>query len=177
MAIIQWSPAMSVGVRQLDQDHQALIELINRIGLADDSETSRKRIIPEALTMLIAYTVFHFRREEAVMQACAYPEFDAHRDDHRALTDEVKQRADRYTIDPDSVYRDELREFLVQWLNHHILLHDKAYQPYCAGSPMAETAAERYGEFDIASLLTPKAEPGAVSLRIRGGEHWRVTPA
>lgn len=158
MAIIHWSTAMSVGVRRLDQDHQALIELINRIAEADDSDETRRRIIPEVLTTLIAYTVFHFRREEAVMAACGYPDFAAHREDHRALAGEVKELADQYTIDPGRVSPEELHGFLVQWLNHHILLHDKAYQPYCAGSPEADAAAEKHGEFDIASLLRPKRE-------------------
>lgn len=157
MAIIEWSTAMSVGVRRLDQDHQTLIELINRIARADDSEETRRRIIPEVLTTLIAYTVFHFRREEAVMAACGYGDYAAHREDHRALTDEVKQIADQYTIDSEQVSTQDLYGFLVQWLNHHILLHDKAYQATCAGAPQADAAAEQHGEFDIASLLRPTA--------------------
>ena len=158
MAIIQWSTAMSVGVRRLDQDHQTLIDLINRIAGTDASAESRKRVIPEVLTTLIAYTVFHFRREEAVMSACGYPEFDTHQEDHRALASEVRQLADQYTADPSTITPEEIHSFLVQWLNHHILLHDKAYQPYCAGSPKADAAAEQHGEFDIASLLRPKRE-------------------
>lgn len=160
MSIIQWSPEMTVGVRRLDQDHQTLIDLINRIATADDSDLSRSRIVPEALTTLIAYTVFHFRREEAVMRACGYPEFATHQEDHRLLAHEVNKLATQYTIATEGVSRKELQEFLVQWLSHHILLQDKAYLPYCAGSPVADAAADQHGEFDIRSLLQPQRNVG-----------------
>ena len=68
MGSIRWSEAMSVGVARLDRDHQILVGLINRIDEAGEDESTRNRVLPEVLAILIAYTVFHFEREEKVMR-------------------------------------------------------------------------------------------------------------
>ena len=156
---------MSVGVAKLDQDHQTLIELINRIAEADDSPVTHTRIIPEVLVVLMAYTVFHFQREERVMAACGYPEMDTHREEHWALTREVHLLQRRFSDDPHALTREEVLSFLTGWLNHHVLLQDLDYKNYCAGKPQADVAAEAQGEFDLSTLLslddarehTPKA--------------------
>jgi hemerythrin len=155
MAAIRWTEAMSVGVARLDRDHQTLIDLINRIADAEDSEETRRRIIPEVLVTLVAYTVFHFQREEKVMFACGYPEADTHREEHWALTREVHLLQRRFSENPDNVSRGEILQFLTDWLAHHILLQDLAYKAYCEGRPQAEEAANAHGEFDLASLLNP----------------------
>jgi hemerythrin-like metal-binding protein len=166
MTAIKWTNAMSVGVDRLDRDHQMLIEMINRIASADDSEATRRRVIPEVLVTLIAYTVFHFQREERVMRAMAYPEADIHREEHMALTREVHLLQRRFSEKPNSISRDEVLTFLIEWLNHHILLQDMAYKPYCEGRPEAEQAAVAHGEFDLAKLLTPA--PAAAGTPVAG---------
>lgn len=157
MGSIKWTKAMSVGVERLDRDHQMLIEMINRIAGADDSEATRRRVIPEVLVTLIAYTVFHFQREEKVMLAMGYPEADIHREEHWSLTREVHLLQRRFSERPDSINREEVLGFLIGWLNHHILLQDMAYKPYCEGRPEAEQAAVAHGEFDLGKLLNPAA--------------------
>jgi hemerythrin len=159
MAAIRWTEAMSVGVQRLDRDHQTLIAMINRIAEADDSEATRRRVIPEVLVTLIAYTVFHFQREEKVMEACGYPDLATHREEHWALTREVHLLQRRFSERPDSISRDEVRDFLTGWLNHHILLHDMEYRSYCEGRPEAEKAAQAHGEFDLSTLLSPGKIP------------------
>ena len=163
MTAIKWTDAMSVGVERLDRDHQMLIEMINRIASADDSLATRRRVIPEVLVMLIAYTVFHFQREEKVMQAMAYPEMDIHREEHWTLTREVHLLQRRFSERPDSISREEVLTFLTEWLNHHILLQDMAYKPYCEGRPEAQQAALSHGEFDLAKLLNPASAAGEAS--------------
>lgn len=163
MTAIKWTNAMSVGVERLDRDHQMLIEMINRIASADDSEATRRRVIPEVLVMLIAYTVFHFQREEKVMQAMAYPETEIHREEHWTLTREVHLLQRRFSQRPDSISREEVLTFLTEWLNHHILLQDMAYKPYCEGREEAQQAAISHGEFDLAKLLNPASAAGEAS--------------
>lgn len=148
MAAISWSSAMSVGVAVLDRDHQVLIELIRRIDDAREEDGDVRPLLAEVLAELVAYTVYHFNREEHVMAACGYPELEAHRDEHDALTREVEDLQRRFgEADPD-LGRDELLAFLTGWLNHHIMLQDKAYRVYAENNPAGTTAAAAYGEFD-----------------------------
>ncbi|MCP5365570.1 MAG: hemerythrin family protein [Hyphomicrobiales bacterium] len=159
MTPITWSQAMSVGVAKLDQDHQTLLELINRIAEADEAPVTYTRIIPEVLVILMAYTVYHFQREERVMIACGYPDLETHREEHWALTREVHLLQRRFSDDPHALTREEVLRFLTGWLNHHIMLQDMDYKAYCAGKPQAEAAAEEHGDFDLSTLLSLHDEP------------------
>ena len=156
MAIVSWSNAMSVGVRALDRDHRVLVDLIRRIALAREEDGDVRPLIAEVLAELVAYTVYHFDPEEHVMAACGYPELEAHRDEHNALTCEVEDMQRRFgDADPD-LGRDELLTFLTGWLNHHILLQDKAYRAYAEGNAAAIAA---YGEFDANALNHRSTSP------------------
>lgn len=144
---------MSVGVARLDRDHQILIGLINRIDEAGEDEATRNRVLPEVLAILIAYTVFHFDREEKVMRACGYPDLRSHHEEHRVLTREVQHLQRRFRRGDEALDREEILSFLTGWLNHHILLQDMDYRPFAEGSPAADSAAESHGEFDLGTLL------------------------
>lgn len=157
MVAIRWSDGMSVGVGRLDRDHQILIGLINRIDEAGEDETTRNRVLPEVLAILIAYTVFHFEREEKVMRACNYPNLGTHHEEHRTLTREVQELQRRYRRGDPNLGRREILTFLIGWLNHHILLQDMDYRPYAEGSKVADEVAEAHGEFDLGTLLKFRA--------------------
>lgn len=166
MAFIKWSEAMSVGVPRLDRDHKILIGLINRLDEASaDGGDSRSRMMAEALEVLLAYTIFHFSREEAVMEACGYPALGQHHEEHRVLTREVQELQQRFHQDVCSLAEFDILHFLKGWLNHHILLQDMAYRPYVQGHPDVDAVAEAYGtfDFDIAASLASEADLEAAS--------------
>lgn len=52
-------------------------------------------------------------------------------------------------MDRSDISREELLTFLTEWLNHHILLQDKAFAPYFVDNPIAAAAAEAFGDFDF----------------------------
>lgn len=150
--MIHWSEAMSVGVPRLDSDHRVLIGLINHLEQATENRIETKVIVEEVLDALIAYTRFHFDREERVMAACQYPELETHHEEHQKLTREVMELLERFETDPATVSHHEMDVFLAEWLNHHILLQDKAYRAYAERNPAATKAAEAYGRFDFTSF-------------------------
>jgi hemerythrin-like metal-binding protein len=158
MTVVKWSPAMSVGITRLDRDHKILINLINRLEKASAGGDGAPRLMAEVLEILVAYTVFHFSREEAVMEACGYPALPHHHEEHVALTLEVQDWQQRFREDPASVVPLEMLHFLKGWLNHHILLQDMAYRSYAEGNPAADAAAEAYGMFDFASYVASEAD-------------------
>ncbi|MGZ8409471.1 MAG: bacteriohemerythrin [Hyphomicrobium sp.] len=149
MAFIKWSAAMSVGVSRLDRDHRILIGLINRLDEASEGDDNAAQLMAEVLEVLVSYTIFHFSREEAVMEACGYPALGHHHEEHVALTQEVRDWQKRFRADAESVVPMGMLHFLKGWLNHHILLQDMAYRPFVEGNPAANTVAEAYGLFDF----------------------------
>lgn len=159
MAFIRWSEAMSVGVSRLDRDHKILIGLINRLDEANSNGgDGARRVMADALEVLVAYTIFHFSREEAVMEACGYPAAGQHHDEHAILTQEVRELQKRFHEDVQPVAAHDVLHFLKGWLNHHILLQDMAYRPFTQGHPAADAAAEAYGMFDFSAAVSFTSE-------------------
>ena len=72
MESMRWKNEMSVGLKEMDDDHRFLIRVINRLGesVANPEDTD---VIRECLASLRNYAEFHFAREEAVMRTCSYP--------------------------------------------------------------------------------------------------------
>ena len=128
MSLITWSGQLLVGVEEIDQQHQKLVQLINSLHnhmLAGDAS----EIIDKVLDRIIQYTGFHFETEEKLMQAFDYPDSVAHRSEHSdlvntALTLQQKLRNGNGHITMETMH------FLQDWLQHHILGSDKKFASY-----------------------------------------------
>ena len=127
----EWSDQLSVGVPQIDQDHRALISLINRcIAVLNNNEQDNKEI-RTILNELVDYTQYHFQREELVLKVCKYPNWVKHQQEHQRLIDEVGQHIKEYghgELTAKALFR-----FLTDWLTNHIMGMDKAIALYCEG--------------------------------------------
>ena len=144
MSFYEWSKAMSVGVELIDSDHQALIDLINRLHQAASGESSEQSM-RDVFDSLIAYTEIHFCREEKVMQACGFPGLATHHDDHAEFTGRVYEIRKKLQSGDESPITNELFEYLKGWLNAHILIQDMAYKPYASGNSRAADVARSFG--------------------------------
>jgi len=115
-----WTEEMRIGVDALDKDHQVLISMLNQIsnGAADDAGVGR------IVDNLISYTLYHFRREEAVMDVCGCPTLDQHRELHRNLAVDICGLADTWRQDPNPVSLGYFRQFLRTWLSGHVMAED-----------------------------------------------------
>jgi len=125
MATFAWNEGYSVHVRQFDQQHQKLFEIIN--GLADAMRTGKgEDVIRDVVNQLAVYTRTHFLQEEVLMQQTAYPALAAHREQHnRLMTDVEKYKTDlNEGRKPNTV---AVLGFLQKWLVDHIQKSDKAY--------------------------------------------------
>lgn len=144
MALCQWSESMSVGESRLDADHKALIRLIN--WLHDSLEAGvDSAALGQVFDRLINYTRFHFIREGKVMQACGYPDAEAHVEEHASFTRHVIEVRDRYARNADPALIRELLDYLKDWLSHHILIQDMAYKPYVEHNLWAREVSRVFG--------------------------------
>ena len=146
MPYYQWTESMSVGLPLLDEDHKALIRLINRLhaGLAAGVKFGE---LEDIFDRLVAYIEFHFTREEKVMEAGGYPFAAAHREEHEGFTQAIYEMRDRYAREGDQTMTAELPDYLKNWLNHHILVQDMAYKPYVQNNPLADKVAGAFGSW------------------------------
>jgi hemerythrin len=131
MPLIQWTPNFSVGVESLDTDHKVLISLINQL---DDAvaRAEPRETVQRVLDALLDYTAYHFGREESLMRACDYPDYEAHVRIHATLKAQVEDIRDRYRRNPESIHAREVLAFLKNWLSTHIVGRDHLYMPFMA---------------------------------------------
>lgn len=151
MPFMQWTVAMSVGVPELDADHQVLIKIINELE-ANAEDQTRQSVVRQALYALLRYAEYHFGREEKVLAACNYLGLDEHKKEHRAFIQKMRGTADRFDADPEreaDVISKELLTFLKDWLNHHILIEDMAYRPLAESNIEAKKAAKSFSATEI----------------------------
>lgn len=125
MALMEWTPAYSVGVDRFDQDHQQLIRILNEL---NDAMTERrgKIVIGSVLFDLVRYTERHFTAEETAMKRCGYVGYEPHCEEHRVLRQKVRAFVAEYESGNALISVDVLW-FLRDWLQSHILKSDRAY--------------------------------------------------
>lgn len=122
---IVWKEEYSVGIASLDQDHKKLIGLLNKFITAYDYAMSES-YEREALNELIAYTKYHFLREEELMVDNNYPDVVAHKAQHKKMFEQVEVFVELYN-DKGHDALEEISDFLTNWLINHINGTDKEY--------------------------------------------------
>jgi hemerythrin len=126
--LVEWSDALSVGVDELDAQHKVLVGLINEMHAAIEERRGRD-VVESILTRLAEYTRIHFAVEESLMQLLGFPDYDAHKQEHRELI--VQVNALRRKVDNGETAIDfELMDFLKGWLTRHIMESDQEYARY-----------------------------------------------
>jgi hemerythrin len=122
---IKWDASYSVGIAEIDQQHQMLISMINE--LSDSVSQVRGREAQEkVLNGLTSYAKEHFATEERYFDKYAYPWSVTHKAEHAAFTQKVLQFAQDYTAGKAGL-NSQILTFLSDWLKNHIISKDKTY--------------------------------------------------
>lgn len=122
---IEWSEALSVHVREIDEQHKKFVGIINEI--YDAIYTSKGHdVVGHILDELANYGAYHFATEEKYFDLFKYEEADAHKAEHRKLTADIAGFIERHKAGDDSV-PGELIDFVEDWMVHHLENSDKKY--------------------------------------------------
>jgi hemerythrin-like metal-binding protein len=120
---IQWGPALATGVRQIDLQHRELIDLIHDLEAAH-AAGDPDRALREALPRLVAYALFHFSTEEALLagRRAAAAHLRQHAREHQAFVAEIDRQSKQ---PPEQADLEALIGYLNQWLVGHIMHTDR----------------------------------------------------
>jgi hemerythrin-like metal-binding protein len=122
---VVWKDEYSVGVKSLDDDHRKLLNLINNFQTAVHYQTGEE-FEKEALNEVIAYTKYHFDREEKMMEKAGYADIEAHKKIHKSMI----AKTDDFMRDYEKRGHEALEEvaqYLKDWLVGHINGTDQEY--------------------------------------------------
>lgn len=136
MLIMEWNPALEVGIDEMDSDHRTLFELLVRVQDASDADdrTEAMAILKE----LADYTEWHFAREEALMARHAYEFTAEHREEHQRLARQVGHMMT--DLDHGHIVPHDVATFLQRWLMGHIAGADRHVGEAIARSRQKATA-------------------------------------
>lgn len=119
---LNWNDSLVTGVRQIDLQHQELIEIINELEAAHTAGRQAEAL-NEVLPRLGAYVLFHFGTEESLMSTVAAP---AHAEKHRRQHDEFSDRvAELHTQPIGDIDLGAFVAYLQRWLLEHIMKTDR----------------------------------------------------
>ena len=122
MDLLQWKPAYSLGIPSADLEHREKIEMINHVYADLDQDANPDRI-EAVLEDIYAGIASHFALEERHMRESNYDDYQAHKDEHEALLDEILDMMDAFDRDPASG-RQTLKKSLSDWFGKHFTTFD-----------------------------------------------------
>lgn len=120
-----WKDEYSVGVGVLDDDHRKLLNLINKFQTAVHYQTGDE-FEKEALDEVVAYTKYHFEREEKMMEEAGYEDLVAHKELHANMIAKIGEYTSSYEVRGHEALED-VGLFLKCWLVKHINGTDQEY--------------------------------------------------
>lgn len=128
MTLFEWTPAISVGITTIDDQHKKLISLINDVSDAMKAKKAAE-VIGNVLQQLSDYTVHHFGNEERAFEKYSYPDKDAHMAAHRTYVNKINELIERNKKGELGISISVL-DFLMEWITNHIMKTDMQYVPF-----------------------------------------------
>jgi hemerythrin len=124
---IKWHESLSVGVPEIDQQHQELFRRLNQL-LEACNQGKGKESVRELVNFLQAYVVEHFAAEEKLQKQHGFPGYAEHRAKH---ADFVRAAGElKFTLEeqgPTLPFIIAVNKTVVDWLVQHIGKMDKEF--------------------------------------------------
>ena len=119
---LYWTKNLLIGHSMIDADHRRVFDLANKLR-AEFLEEPEHSIVGEVLVELIEHTGDHFLREEALMRALRYPDYEKHKAEHTVLMHQVNDLHLRF-MEGNGTLAVEVSKFLHEGLVPHIMKSD-----------------------------------------------------
>ncbi len=118
MAWYEWNNNLDIHVKEMNDEHKVLIDLMNR--LHDESQAGKpKAVLQKTFLELVNYTRHHFQDEEQYMYSINYPGLPTHRLIHAKLLTQLDEHFEAFKKG-DGKVTTAVFDFLKMWLNAHI---------------------------------------------------------
>jgi hemerythrin len=127
-----WDEKYSVKVRELDNQHKKLFEIINKLD-SHMRQGKGKEILGSVLKDMVDYTKIHFAAEERILRDSGYPDYAQHKAIHEKVTEKVSTIHSKYLQGNGLNLSIEAMNYLNDWLQKHILGTDQKYSSHLNG--------------------------------------------
>ncbi len=124
MAFINWSDEYCVNVKEIDDQHKKLFDIIN--AFYDTMEDDSKIALGKLLNSLVEYTIYHFRTEEMYFDKLRCEDSEVHKKEHQVFVDKVHDVKNNFESG-SLVISVGITRFLKKWILEHIAHTDMKY--------------------------------------------------
>ena len=123
--LFPWNENFATGIDVIDQQHQQLVAILNRLARHTVSGLLNKQQLWELLEELVDYTQYHFKTEEDIwyQQFSGHPLLSSHELAHKTFFEKIQTIRDSGADIDDFI--NDLFGFLTRWLAFHILDSDR----------------------------------------------------
>jgi hemerythrin len=126
MAFFEWDNVLDIGVKAMDQQHQLLVKMMDKLYTQNHTQVSKLQLI-ESVNELFRFVVKHFREEERFMKSINFPNLEAHKKIHQNLLRELEELSKDFKESYEEKLSSEFVIFLKFWLSTHIMGIDNKY--------------------------------------------------
>jgi len=123
--MFQWEEKYSVGIQSIDNQHKEIFKHLNSL-LEAMKQGKAENVTFQIIIELEKYAVVHFQKEEFFFHRFNFSGSAEHILEHQLFIQKIT------TLKTDlksgkTALSFELLNFLKEWIDHHILVADKAY--------------------------------------------------
>jgi hemerythrin len=128
MQFMPWTDDFLIGIAEIDDQHRWLVDTTNKLHDEITKQQRDRNAISEILYGLVEYAINHFIVEEDLFERFGYPQSDSHVKEHNSFNKNATKLLQAHEAGEE--VSEQALEFLKNWLQHHILVNDKAYVPH-----------------------------------------------
>ncbi len=133
MTKLEWDSKLETGIELIDNHHRELIRRIDALEVAVLAGKAKSELVM-MLEYLASYVDEHFEAEEEMMMKVNYPDFSRHHEEHKKFRAIYARILQEYRVrGADSYLAMELDRQVRKWFEHHLMVTDAAYVPFCKG--------------------------------------------
>lgn len=129
MPIIQWNESMCVGVKIIDKEHKHLVDIVNDLSDAIENGSGHT-VLSVSLNNVVSFVNFHFKHEEELFSATAYPLKEEHIKEHKALYKKITVLQEKYMANPTNENMIEVFIFFKKLFMYHATEVDIGFAKY-----------------------------------------------
>ncbi|WP_242343445.1 bacteriohemerythrin [Anaeromyxobacter terrae] len=124
--MLKWTPALAVGIDEIDEQHQELFRRAERFVASLD--TADRQEIGILLSYLRMYCVTHFGAEEAWMRDVRYEGYGEHKAEHDRFVKDILRMSDEHERrGGPGLEAMKIGTYLSRWLKDHVTRTDSAF--------------------------------------------------
>lgn len=135
MVLFKWSKQLSVGVFELDEEHQQLFIMLNALHAAT-KEKNRDQELGQLLDDTLHYLKQHFLHEETLMLHQKFPGYMAHKNAHKNFFEQIGNYKEQMNVNNPFICN-QILQLLRNGITPHIYSLDKQYVPFLAPTAKA----------------------------------------